>query len=121
MAVWSRSGRHAIVSVSPHIYDPAGQAMLEVDQAAELAALLTDEGSFERFEAIDDDANELMAEWDPRGRWVAVEVMPVRNTLTGQAIAAEYLSEWPADSTLIRLAPGQAEELARLLAEPPAA
>ena len=110
-----------MVSVSPHVLDPIALVSLGTDEALRLAELLDGPEPGSVLEFVDDEANELRAEWDVRGRWVELEALPPRNSLTGDAILGDERAEWPRDPTVIRLPPDQAGELARFLREVPPA
>ena len=114
-AVWSRSAKHVIISVGGA--SPLGQTMLELEQVASLAEILEDPASSASLDVIDDEANELEAEWDPRGRWIALAATPVRDL--GGIVSGEDLARYRDDPTRIQLKPDQAAELARFLRERP--
>lgn len=110
-----------MVSVAALALGPIAQVSLRPDEARRLAGLLGEPASSSVLEFVDDEANELRAEWDARGRWVELEALPARLSRLGDPIPGDERAEWPRDPTLIRLPPDQADELARFLREVPPA
>jgi hypothetical protein len=119
-AVWSRSGKHLILSLGNRLLDPYGQVSLDHEQVEEVAAFLAetlapDAPPHPGLELIDDDAHELDLEWDRRGRRLSLVAFPVGNRLGEVIPRGELLRFYSDDPSLVQLSREQAEELAEFL------